>query len=525
MNGLFEHDHRKSQEMQPSQGFWQTFIVPRQPTKTGRPGKAAFDHPAFGQQDETFLGLGQLDDDQLDAILSRLLSSRVAGVAFDKGDFDRITRHFLDLLGQFANLSAFLFIGRGNIQRQQMAQSIHGDMSFAALFAFMPIVAGPLTAFWGRLQRSAIENRRRRLFASTRGQAQQGPQIVDHRFEHASTNPTLGLLIDRVPRRQVVRHHPPGCPSADQPAQAIEHFAQLVVSLGRIFAHQGQVGGREGPFIISYVTWVCFSFHLVSIPALSSLKVHNTPYADVQPNRTVAGGSVIIPGSHVPLFGAGKVSWKADGSALAYGMRSGSRISQIPASPPYGSTGQPLPVVEYAAPNLVTWGPTEATKDLYLYFSKDNWMDEGVAGIYLNTVGNATGGAKLVEVDIPNGQMVYDIEWLPDASGFLFSGTSINLGTWTNIFRYEFGNPPTLTPVTALPDNQGARAFSISPDGQEVAFEWVPDIFLDKTSSLWITNSDGSGAPRWLANDAGRPAWGQAPPPLTPRAYLPIVVK
>jgi TolB protein len=251
------------------------------------------------------------------------------------------------------------------------------------------------------------------------------------------------------------------------------------------------------------------------------------PYADVQPNRTVAGGSVTIPGSSIPLFGTGKVSWKADGSALAYGMRSGSRISQIPANPPYGSIGQPLPVVEHAAPNLVAWGPTEATKDLYLYFSKDNWMDESVAGIYLNSVGDATGGLQLVTVDIPNGQMVYDIEWLPDASGFLFSGTYINLGTWTNIFRYDFGDPPTLTQVTTLPDDQGARAFSISPDGQEVVFEWVPDIFLDRTSSLWITNSDGSGAPRRLANDAGRPAWGLTPAsaPLDERVYLPLVVK
>jgi PKD repeat protein len=82
------------------------------------------------------------------------------------------------------------------------------------------------------------------------------------------------------------------------------------------------------------------------------------------------------------------------------------------------------------------------------------------------------------------------------------------LGTFTDIFRYDFGDPPTLSLVTTLPDGQGVRAFSISPDGQELAFEWLPDIFLDQTSSLWITNSDGSTDPRWLANDAGRPAWG-----------------
>ena len=41
---------------------------------------------------------------------------------------------------------------------------------------------------------------------------------------------------------------------------------------------------------------------------------------------------------------------------------------------------------------------------------------------------------------------------------------------------------------------------------------------------LWIMNRDGSGLYK-LADDAGRPAWGQVPRPLTPRAYLPMVVQ
>src|SRR5512136_894853 len=47
------------------------------------------------------------------------------------------------------------------------------------------------------------------------------------------------------------------------------------------------------------------------------------PYADVQPGQTVPGGNLVI-GQYSGFrgFGAGKVSWKADGSGLAYGMRS-----------------------------------------------------------------------------------------------------------------------------------------------------------------------------------------------------------
>jgi hypothetical protein len=247
----------------------------------------------------------------------------------------------------------------------------------------------------------------------------------------------------------------------------------------------------------------------------------NPPYADVQPNQTVFGGSLTIPGAGALLLGTGKVSWNADGSALAYGMRSFSSISQIPANPPYGSIGEPLPVVQHAAPNLVAWGPDAAHSDLYLYFTKDDIFYPEVAGIYLNTLANPGGGTQLVYIDILNGQMVYDIEWLPDASGFLFSVTYVNLGIFTNIFEYNLATEE-ITQLTYLPDDQGARGFSISPDGQQIVFEWVTEPW-DPTSSLWIINRDGSGLHK-LADDAGRPAWGQVPPPPAFRVYLPMVV-
>jgi hypothetical protein len=234
------------------------------------------------------------------------------------------------------------------------------------------------------------------------------------------------------------------------------------------------------------------------------------PYADVQPNQTVFGGSLEISAlSGITSLGAGKVSWNADGSALAYGMRTSSSIKQIPASPPYGSTGQPLPVVQHAVPNLVAWGPTAATKDQYLYFSKDDPLFENIEGVYLNTAGDASGGTMLVPINGYYGaEVVYDIEWLPDASGFLFTKRYIDLGTFADIFEYNFATEE-ITQLTYLPDDESARGLSISPDGQYIVFEWVTEVW-DPTSSLWIMNRDGSGL-RKLADDAGRPAWGQTP--------------
>ena len=155
MNGSFKHEHRKSQKMQAGQGFRQPFIVPRQPPKTSHPSEAAFNNPALWQQHKTFLGFGQFDHNQFKPMLSRSLSWLLAGVALvNKGHLDRITGGSLDVLGQVADLSSLLFVGRRDLQGQQVSQGINRLMDFAALFAFMTIITSPLTAFRARLQGS-----------------------------------------------------------------------------------------------------------------------------------------------------------------------------------------------------------------------------------------------------------------------------------------------------------------------------------------------------------------------------------
>jgi hypothetical protein len=250
------------------------------------------------------------------------------------------------------------------------------------------------------------------------------------------------------------------------------------------------------------------------------------PLADVQPGKTVPGGNLIIsPYSFIYGFGTGKVSWKADGSALAYGMRT-STINQIPANPHYGSIGEMLPVVEEASSSLVAWGPTPATKNQYLYYSDSSPFKENVAGIYRNTVGDTSGGTQLVLLYDYDGRFIQDIEWLPDASGFLFAERHVELGIFSDIFEYNFATQSITQLTPSLNDesgNGGARGLSISPDGQQIVFERA--VYpLDTSSSLWIMNRNGSGLHK-LANDAGRPAWGRTPAPLDKRVYLPLVVR
>src|SRR5258706_3207088 len=109
--------------MQTSQGLWQTFIITGQPTKTSHPGEGALHDPASGQQDKALLGFGQFNDFQVNAMLSSSLFGLGSGIALvDKGDFNAVTRNFLNLLSQQAHLSALLLVGWGDMQRQQQSQ-------------------------------------------------------------------------------------------------------------------------------------------------------------------------------------------------------------------------------------------------------------------------------------------------------------------------------------------------------------------------------------------------------------------
>ena len=146
---------------------------------------------------------------------------------------------------------------------------VHRDVGFPPIAAFMAIVARARAALRRTLDRSRIEDDGRRIIGASVGPAQERAQIMHHRFKAASGDPALGLLIDRRPRREVGRQHPPLGTSAHDPAQPIENFTQIVAALRGLFDHQGQVGGDERPLLVAHIGRVRFAgilrFHAPSL--------------------------------------------------------------------------------------------------------------------------------------------------------------------------------------------------------------------------------------------------------------------
>ena len=100
-------------------------------------------------------------------------------------------------------------------------------------------------------------------------------------------------------------------------------------------------------------------------------------------------------------------------------------------------------------------------------------------------------------------QLLFDLRWLPDGSGFLFSNQTLMRDS-ANIFRYDFATRKTRQ-ITNL-QNEFTGMFSISPDGQWIVFERSKSLDDDRAIDLWIASIDG-GNPRLLVRDGSSPSW------------------
>jgi hypothetical protein len=244
-----------------------------------------------------------------------------------------------------------------------------------------------------------------------------------------------------------------------------------------------------------------FGDHAQAVVAMYGQYRWFMPGLDVRAGRTVNAPAFGITGDGVELFGAFRPVWRSDGSRVSY--RSGlCVISSAPARPAAGEyTFQPLFKGEHPTGACTwDWGPTPALADQFIYSANSD--GEG-SSVYRLAEGGTHPGAKLhtfTELDL---QLLQDLRWLPDGSGFLYSHTDLGYES-SNIFRYDLATRRA-TQVTNL-EGEFARRFDLSPDGGWVVFERSKVLDDYKNVDLWVVRTDGTGA-RLLVRGGLGPSW------------------
>ena len=233
--------------------------------------------------------------------------------------------------------------------------------------------------------------------------------------------------------------------------------------------------------------------------------------ADVKPGQTVHAGTLAVTGFGLQNYGAHDPAWRSDGAQLGFIFGGCAGMSQVAANPPPGDRGTLLlNVFEFGC--VMDWRPTPAASNQILYWS---FLNEG---IYQVTAGSADQGTKLIGTDLASS--VWEVAWLPDASGFLFTFAASILEN-ANVYRYNFATD-SIDQLTHFTDHF-ARDFSISPDGEFVVFEVAP-AWDSATADLWLMRQDGTEAELLVAN--GRmPSWSSREPQIPQSVYLPFILR
>jgi Tol biopolymer transport system component len=105
------------------------------------------------------------------------------------------------------------------------------------------------------------------------------------------------------------------------------------------------------------------------------------------------------------------------------------------------------------------------------------------------TEGGTHPGTKLVNYSDIEYQLLHDLHWLPDGSGFLFSTPDL-MRSSSNIFHYDLKTKQTRQ-LTKF-ENEFAKKFNVSPDGNWIVYERTKEYDENSPADLWIQTINGS---------------------------------
>lgn len=236
--------------------------------------------------------------------------------------------------------------------------------------------------------------------------------------------------------------------------------------------------------------------------------------ADVIAGTTVNAGTITMT-SAIEHEGADGPFWRSDGTRVGFFKTFGSFgiatciVEQVPLPPPLGFYFDPIfDPDHFETPCAADWAPLPTLADQLLVTDYTDYTTNGKVHVYRVTEASQDKGELVVTFD--GYVQVYDIRWLPDGLGFLVAKHDALLERGLNLYEYYFEHksPSKITEFTG--EDEGVRSFSISPDGQFVAFEYVANKD-DKIGDVWIMRRDGTDR-RLLVAEGASPHWGVQQP-------------
>ena len=168
-------------------------------------------------------------------------------------------------------------------------------MNLRSLAALGALVAATRARLPRRLQRTAVENHRRRLAFAPGKPARKNTRILHHDLETPRIDPSPHLLIDRCPRGQIVGQKAPLTASLGNVAKCVEYIAKRIISLWGVLATQRQIRSYKRPLLIGNIARIArpdTSFHASIVRQTSTF-----PYPEASKGTKLVTGSRDSAGS------------------------------------------------------------------------------------------------------------------------------------------------------------------------------------------------------------------------------------
>lgn len=266
-------------------------VVAHQPPPAHHPAERPLDDPAAWQGSETLL-TDELAHDLEDEVVVGGLAHQLAAIVRPVGEQVPQPRPALtDGRDDPLRTRRVLHVGWGKADQQEPPIGVDGDVPLAALQLLRRIVPAALGRS-GRLDGLAVQHARARACRTPGPLAVEQQRDVVDGAEQEAAHEAPEPPVNRLPRRKIVRQHPPAAAGTRQVADRVQDLAQVHARLAPPLGGRGQkrpdllplrVGqiGRIAPVLKSRLTCtVRLGPHPTYVGSACAISTRRSPFSN-----------------------------------------------------------------------------------------------------------------------------------------------------------------------------------------------------------------------------------------------------